>query len=259
MGQRSLTLTALTGLPEIMPGMDLARLLLESALRVHAGFEAGDVLLVGQKIISKSEGRFVDLAGVRPGARAVELAAKCLKDPRLVELVLRESTEVVRCAPNVLIVRHRLGFVVANAGIDQSNVPGEDIALLLPVDPDDSAMRLRAGLAAAGGPQARGPAPAIIITDSFGRPFRQGVLGTAIGSAGLVALKDLRGQPDRDGRLLQVTQVAIADALAAAACLVMGEAAEGTPAVLARGLPGHLCGSQRASALVRPVSEDLFR
>lgn len=255
MGQRSLTLSTLTGLPEVLPGMDLAALLRESMAHAGLSFAPGDVLLVGQKIISKAEGRFVDLASVEPGARARELALACRKDARLVELVLRESTEVLRCAPNVLIVRHRHGFVVANAAIDQSNVPGEDRALLLPSDPDASARRLRAALERPGE-----PAPAVIVTDSFGRAWRQGVLGTAIGSAGVWALLDRRGEPDRDGRRLQVTQMAIADALAAAACLLMGEAAEGTPVVLARGLPeAFLGGAQGATALLRPVSEDLFR
>jgi coenzyme F420-0:L-glutamate ligase / coenzyme F420-1:gamma-L-glutamate ligase len=206
--------------------------------------------------VSKSENRFVDLASVEVSARAHELAALCGKDPRLVEVVLRESTDVVRCAPRVLIVRHRLGYVMANAGVDQSNIPdSHSRVLLLPVDPDASAAALREALSSS-----LGVAPAVIITDTFGRPWRQGVCGTAIGAAGIVALLDRRGEKDRFGRELQVTQVAIADGIAAAATLLMGEGAEGRPVVIARGLPrGWTCETSRAADLLRPLTEDLFR
>jgi coenzyme F420-0:L-glutamate ligase/coenzyme F420-1:gamma-L-glutamate ligase len=193
---------------------------------------------------------------VEVSARARELALLCGKDPRLVEIILRESSEVVRCAPRVLIVRHRLGHVMANAGVDQSNVPDSGSrVLLLPEDPDGSAAALRAALS-----RSLEPAPAVVITDTFGRPWRQGVGGVAIGASGIVALLDRRGEKDRFGRELQVTQVAVADGIAAAATLVMGEGAEGRPVVLARGLPSMWRReSARAADLLRPLAEDLFR
>ncbi len=251
-----LTLLAVPGLPEITHHVNLTLLILTALEESGCDLRDTDALLIGQKIISKAENRFVDLDSVRVSPRARELAARCGKDPRLVEVILGESTQVVRCAPRVLIVRHRLGLVVANAAVDQSNVPGSaSRALLLPLDPDASAARLRESIRAA-----TGRAPAIVITDSFGRPWRQGVSGTAIGSAGLLTLLDLRGASDREGRPLQVTQVAIADALAATAALLMGEAAEGTPLVHARGLPRHfLSESANAALLQRPVREDLFQ
>jgi coenzyme F420-0:L-glutamate ligase / coenzyme F420-1:gamma-L-glutamate ligase len=252
----TVSLLALDGIPEILPGMALAPLII-AALKRHAYSPGdGDVLLVCQKVVSKSENRFVDLASVQVSARAQELAALCSKDPRLVEIVLRESAEVVRCAPRVLIVRHRLGFVMANAGVDQSNIPdSQSRVLLLPVDPDASAAALREALS-----RSLGAAPAVVITDTFGRPWRQGVCGTAIGASGIVALLDRRGEKDRFGRELQVTQVAVADGIAAAATLLMGEGAEGRPAVLVRGLPrAWKRDTARAADLLRPLSEDLFR
>jgi coenzyme F420-0:L-glutamate ligase/coenzyme F420-1:gamma-L-glutamate ligase len=251
-----LSLTALDGIPEVTAGMALAPLI-AAALERHALVAAeDDVLLVCQKIVSKSEDRFVELAAVEVSERARDLAARCGKDPRLVEVILRESIEVVRCVPQVLIVRHRLGLVMANAGVDQSNVPGsEQRVLLLPQDPDASAAELRRSLSAI-----LGSSPALVITDTFGRPWRSGVCGTAIGASGITSLLDRRGERDRSGRELKVTQVAIADALAAAATLVMGEGAEGRPVVLARGLPAGLRNaSARASDVLRPVAEDLFR
>src|SRR6202034_927711 len=229
----TVSLLALEGIPEILPGMALAPLIM-AALKRHAYSPAdGDVLLVCQKVVSKSENRFVDLASVQVSARAQELAALCGKDPRLVEVVLRESAEVVRCAPRVLIVRHRLGFVMANAGVDQSNIPdSQSRVLLLPVDPDASAAALREALS-----RSLGAAPAVVITDTFGRPWRQGVCGTAIGASGIVALLDRRGEDDRFGRKLKVTQTPVADQLACAATLLMGAGAEGRPVVLARGVP----------------------
>src|SRR5580704_10931490 len=231
--------------------------LIAAALERHAlAARAEDVLLVCQKIVSKSEGRFVDLGAVEVSARAMELASRCGKDARLVEVILQESTEVVRCAPQVLIVRHRLGLVMANAGVDQSNVPdSESRVLLLPKDPDGSAAVLRTALAGL-----LGVAPAVVITDTFGRPWRQGVCGTAIGSAGIVTLLDRRGEEDRFGRKLKVTQTPVADQLACAATLLMGEGAEGRPVVLARGVPAAWRReSARAADLLRPIAEDLFR
>ena len=251
-----LSLMALEGLPEITAGTSLAPLLAAALERQGQSVSDEDVLLVCQKVVSKSEGRFVDLGAVQVSARARELAEACGKDPRLVEVILSESSAVVRCAPQVLIVRHRLGFVVANAGVDQSNVPGaESRVLLLPENPDASAAALRAALA-----RHIGCSPAIVITDTFGRPWRLGVCGIALGASGIVTLLDRRGELDRFGRELKVTQVAIADAVAGAAALIMGEGAEGRPAVLARGLlPAYRSRAGGAADLVRPIAEDLFR
>ncbi len=209
-----------------------------------------------QKIVSKAENRFVELDTVEPGARAVELAQRCGKDPRFVEIVLQQSTHVVRCVKDVLIVQHRLGFVVANAGVDQSNIEGGGSrVLLLPEDPDRSAARMRDAIA-----RQLGVRVGVLITDSFGRPWRLGVCGTCIGCAGLVPLADVRGRPDRFGRPLRVTQIAVADQLAAAATLVMGEADEGRPIVLVSGVPPEfMAGEAPAADLVRPIDTDLFR
>jgi coenzyme F420-0:L-glutamate ligase / coenzyme F420-1:gamma-L-glutamate ligase len=243
-------------MPEVGPGDALGPLIAQALERRSLRLLDEDTLLVCQKIVSKSENRFVDLGAVEVSAGARELAARCGKDPRLVEVILRESIGVVRCAPQVLIVRHRLGLVMANAGIDQSNVPdSEHRVLLLPEDPDGAALRLRESLRSL-----LGVAPAVVITDTFGRPWRRGVCGTAIGASGFVTLLDRRGEEDRFGRKLKVTQVATADALAAAAALIMGEGAEGRPVVLARGLPS--CwrdDSARVADLLRPLSEDLFQ
>jgi coenzyme F420-0:L-glutamate ligase / coenzyme F420-1:gamma-L-glutamate ligase len=252
----ALSLIALEGMPEVGPGDALAPLIAAALERRSLQLLDDDVLLVCQKVVSKSENRFVTLAAVEVSDPARELAERCGKDPRLVEVILRESVGVVRCAPNVLIVRHRLGLVMANGGVDQSNVADSDRrVLLLPEDPDASARRLRESLRAL-----LGAAPAVLITDSFGRPWRRGICGTAIGAAGFVTLLDRRGELDRFGRELKVTQIATADGLAAAAELVMGAAAEGRPAVLARGLPRAWHNeSARASDVLRPVSEDLFK
>jgi coenzyme F420-0:L-glutamate ligase/coenzyme F420-1:gamma-L-glutamate ligase len=241
------------GLPEIRCGDDLPDLIHEAAAASGWGLQEADVLVIAQKVVSKSEGRVVRLGDVSPSPRALELAAICNKDPRLVELVLRESRSVVRCARDVLIVQHRLGFTVANAGIDQSNIEaGDEHALLLPVEPDRSAARLREALS-----HRSGAALAIIINDSFGRPWRRGTCGVAIGCAGLQALVDLRGRPDRFGRRLRTSEVAMADEIAAAASLVMGQAAEGVPAVILRGLLHHPHQGS-ATDLIRPAAENLF-
>jgi coenzyme F420-0:L-glutamate ligase/coenzyme F420-1:gamma-L-glutamate ligase len=262
MARAPLVVQPLPGLPEVRRGDDLAALILAALRRADLALQAGDALVVAQKIVSKAEGRCVDLASVVPSARAVELAARVLKDPRFVEVVLSESVEVVRAVPGVLVTRHRLGFVMANAGIDRSNVPAvdgahpDDTVLLLPVDCDGSAARLRSRIAALGPLGA--VAPGVVISDSFGRPWRQGVVNVALGVAGLPALRDLRGGTDREGRSLQMTQVAVADALAAVAGLAMGEATEGTPVVHVRGLDisGPLSDGR---SLIRPTDEDLFR
>jgi coenzyme F420-0:L-glutamate ligase/coenzyme F420-1:gamma-L-glutamate ligase len=240
----------------IKPGDDLASLIAEGLTRAGMQPRAGDVLAVAQKVVSKAEGRSVDLAAVKPSARATALAAEVNKDPRLVELILSESARVVRSRPNVLIVEHRLGFVMANAGVDQSNVgptDGVERALLLPIDPDGSAEILRAQLS-----NRFGVPLAVIVNDSFGRAWRRGTAGVAIGAAGLPALLDLRGNPDLFGRTLQVSITGFADEIAAAASLVMGQGDEAQPVVLVRGLTWK-APANPAAELVRPAAEDLFR
>lgn len=249
-----LSLLGIPGLPIIRPNDDLASLLAAALQTCGVRLQVGDVLVITSKIVSKAEGRFVALSSVTPGDEALRLAAVTGKDPRMVELVLRESTAVVRAAPNVLVVRHRLGFVSANAGIDQSNVDGgEDMALLLPLDPDESSRRLRDRLG-----ELTGAGPAIVLSDSHGRPFRLGNVGVAIGAAGLPALRDLRGQPDLFGRPLKISLQGLADEIASAANLVSGEGAEGLPVVLLRGLR-FTPADGSAADLVRPPELDLFR
>jgi coenzyme F420-0:L-glutamate ligase/coenzyme F420-1:gamma-L-glutamate ligase len=247
---------AVSGIPLVRKDDDLVELIGEGLARGRIVPRGGDVFVLTQKIVSKAEGRMVDLATVKPSAEAIELAGKVQKDPRLVELILSESVRVVRARPNVLIVEHRLGFVMANAGIDQSNVASSDQpqrALLLPVDPDGSAAMLRRRLS-----EKFGAPLAVIISDSFGRAWRRGTCGVAIGAAGLPSLMDLRGSPDLFGRALQVSITGHADEIAAAASLVMGQGAEGQPVVVVRGLTWR--GSDNAaSELVRPAAEDMFR
>jgi coenzyme F420-0:L-glutamate ligase/coenzyme F420-1:gamma-L-glutamate ligase len=251
-----LSLTALPDIPTVVPGTDLVRLVLDAAERGGVALADGDILVLAQKIVSKAEGRRVRLADIMPSGRARDLAHTVDKDPRLVELILQESLEVLRARPGVLITVHRLGFVLANAGIDASNVEsdaGEESVLLLPADPDGSAERLRRGLYAA-----TGVTLGIVINDSFGRAWRLGTVGTAIGLAGLPGLVDLRGRPDRNGRLLRVSEVGAADELAAAASLLMGQGDEGRPVIHVRGFP-YAPRAGRASELVRPAQLDLFR
>jgi coenzyme F420-0:L-glutamate ligase/coenzyme F420-1:gamma-L-glutamate ligase len=241
-----LELVALPGLPVIWPGDDLGAILRAGLDRAELEPRPGDVVVVASKLVSRAEGRFVDLAQVDASERARELAETTGHDPRHVELILRESTAVSRAARGVLVVRHRLGFVVANAGIDRSNV-GDGRLLLLPVDPDRSAEQLRAALGVDG----------LVISDSFGRPFRLGTVGAAIGVAGVPALFDQRGRRDLFGRRLDQTVTALADQVAAAADLVAGQADEGRGAVLVRGLRFDRAGDS-ASALLRPPDEDLY-
>jgi coenzyme F420-0:L-glutamate ligase/coenzyme F420-1:gamma-L-glutamate ligase len=247
---------AVPGIPLVHKGDDLVALIADGLARGGIVPSGGDVVVLTQKIVSKAEGRMVDLATVEPSAEAIELAAKVQKDPRLVELILSESVRVVRARPGILIVEHRLGFVMANAGIDQSNVASPDEpqrALLLPLDPDGSAATLRRRLS-----ETFGVPVAVIISDSFGRAWRRGTCGVAIGAAGLPSLMDLRGSPDLFGRALQVSITGHADEIAAAASLVMGQGSEGQPVVIVRGLTWH--GSDNAaSELVRPAAEDMFR
>lgn len=243
----------LTGMPEVRPSDDLASLIIQAAQAQGTGIEDGDVLVVAQKIVSKAEGRRVSLAEVVPSRRAVELAAAVDKDPRVVELVLQESVEILRTRPGLIVVEHRCGFVCANAGIDQSNVEGEEVALLLPADPEASAQSIRRALSAAAGVDV-----GVLVVDSHGRAWRLGTVGVAIGVAGFPALVDLRGTPDLHDRPLQITEIGLADEVCAAASILMGQAAEGQPVVHVRGLPYELReGSLRE--LLRPVEEDLFR
>ncbi|HEX4893284.1 MAG TPA: coenzyme F420-0:L-glutamate ligase [Hyphomicrobiaceae bacterium] len=256
MTRPALTITPLPGLPRVRPGDDLVALVSDALKRAGLVLQANDIVVVAQKIVSKSEGRLARLDDVTPSVQANELAAVTGKDPRQVQLVLDESDEVLRAKKNVMVVAHRLGLVMANAGIDRSNVEqagaGETV-LLLPVDPDASARRLKDGLEARyGGPLG------VVITDSIGRAWRLGTVGHAIGSAGVPALIDQRGQPDMNGRALEVTETAFADSVASAAVLVMGEAAEGTPAALVRGLTWN-APEKPAAALIRPKREDMFR
>ncbi len=251
---RPLTLTPLPNFPLVQPGDDLAAAILQGCQGANLRLQDGDILVLAQKIVSKAEGRLVRLRDVQPSPAARQLAARSQKDPRLCELILRESNEVLRVRPGLVIVEHRLGFVCANAGIDHSNTGAEEDAyLLLPADPDASAAALRARLEAAS--QAR---LGVLIIDSHGRAWRQGTVGVTIGLSGLPALVDERGWRDLFGYELRVTVVGAADELAAAASLMMGQAAEGQPVVHVRGFPYPL-GEGRLPELLRPKEKDLFR
>ena len=252
----AVTLIPLHDIKLVEPGDDLGAIAVEAFVANGVVPEKGDVLVVAQKVVSKAEGRYVDVAAVEPSARAIDLAREVDKDPRFVEVVLSESKRVVRHRPGLLIVEHNLGFVMANAGIDHSNVPTEgdrERVLLLPEDPDGSARLLRQHLA-----QVFGTEIGVIISDSFGRPWRKGTVGIALGAAGLPALIDLRGHPDLFGRELLVTETGFADEIAAAAGLLMGQADEAIPMVLVRGL-GWSAPEVPAAALIRPAEHDLFR
>jgi coenzyme F420-0:L-glutamate ligase / coenzyme F420-1:gamma-L-glutamate ligase len=253
---REVILAPLSGIKMFEPGDDLGAVTVAALQDNGLVPEDGDVLVVAQKIVSKAERRYVDVGTVRPSERAIALAAEVDKDPRFVEVVLSESKRVVRHRPGLLIVEHRLGFVMANAGIDHSNVAPEDGSeqvLLLPVDPDGSAQSLRQHVMGV-----FGVGIAVIISDSFGRPWRKGTVGVALGAAGLPAFIDLRGHPDLFGRELLVTETGFADEIAAAAGLLMGQADEAIPMVLVRGLAWS-APNVPAAALVRPAEHDLFR
>jgi coenzyme F420-0:L-glutamate ligase / coenzyme F420-1:gamma-L-glutamate ligase len=254
----SLILTPLPNIPLIRQGDNLADILIVSLAASNLQLADGDILVLAQKIVSKAEGRMVNLADVTPSPRAVELAAQTEKDARVVELMLQESSEVLRVRVGAIIVEHKLGFVCANAGIDHSNVAGTgdaagEYVLLLPEAPDRSASELRAQIKANTGVEI-----GVLIIDSHGRAWRNGTVGVAIGLAGLPGLVDLRGQPDLFGYTLRVTQVGAADELAAAASLVMGQAAEGTPVVHVRGFPYPLR-EGALQELIRPKDQDMFR
>ena len=247
---------AVPGIPLVRKDDDLVALIGEGLARGGIVPRRGDVVVLAQKIVSKAEGRTVDLASDDPSTEAIELAGRVQKDPRLVELMLSESVRVVRARPGILILEHRLGFVMANAGIDQSNVASPEDpqqALLLPVDPDGSAATLMKRLS-----QRFGVPVAVIINDSFGRAWRPGTTGVALGAAGLPALLDLRGGPDLFGRTLQASVVGFADEIAAAASLVMGQGPEAIPVVLVRGLSWS-APANPAKSLIRTAEDDLFR
>lgn len=258
-------LTPLPDIPLIRPGDDLAVVIMHALAQADVQLTSGDIIVIAQKIVSKAEGRLVNLSSLTPSPRANELALQAEKDPRLVELILQESREVLRVRPGTMIVEHRLGFVCASAGVDHSNVNsplsagegqglrGDEWMLLLPEDPDASAARIRQQLEASSGARI-----GVLIIDSHGRAWRLGVVGATIGLSGLPGLVDMRGQPDLFGYHLRITLIAAADELAAAASLVMGQAAEGIPVVHVRGFPYPLReGSFKE--LLRPHDEDMFR
>jgi coenzyme F420-0:L-glutamate ligase/coenzyme F420-1:gamma-L-glutamate ligase len=251
-----LTITTLAGIPQVQPGDDLAALLIAALEANGSAPRARDIVVVTSKIVSKAEGRFADLSSLEPSELARELAQITRKDARLVDTILREAVEVIRAKPNVLIVATRHGLIMANAGIDQSNLDAADHGrrvLLLPEEPDASAQRLKDRL------DAHFQADiGVIVSDSAGRPWRLGTVGIAIGAAGVPSLWDRRGEKDLSGRPLEVTEVAFADAVASMAVLAMGEAAEGQPAALVRGLD-WTAKIRPAADLVRPKAEDLFR
>jgi len=250
-----LTLIPIPNIPIVRPGDELGTLIAEAANAASLSLQDDDILVIAQKIVSKAENRFVRLRDVTPSPRALELAETTGKDPRLLEVILWDTAENVRIRRDLIIVEHRLGFICANAGVDHSNVgPEDDLVLRLPADPDESARRLRTCLR-----QLTGAAPAVIINDSHGRPWREGTEGVAIGVAGLVPVQDLRGQPDLFGYRLQHTTVGFADQIAAAASLVMGQADEGRPVVLVRGLTYQRSEDVSARQILRPRQMDLFR
>ena len=254
----ALTLTPLPGIPMVQPGDDLAEFIRQALDRARIVLSDGDILVLAQKVVSKAEGRQVNLTSIVASSTAEELAKQIGKDPRVVELIIRESREVLRTRPGTIVVEHRLGFVCANAGIDHSNVKGEgssteEWVLMLPEDPDSSASALRRHLEASSGVRL-----GVLIIDSHGRAWRMGTAGVAIGLSGLPGLVDLRGENDLFGYTLRITQVGAADELASAASLIMGQAGEGTPVVHVRGFPYPLregC----LEELLRPRELDLFR
>jgi coenzyme F420-0:L-glutamate ligase/coenzyme F420-1:gamma-L-glutamate ligase len=254
----SLVLSPLPNIPMIQTGDDITGIIINALMHGKITLQDGDILVLAQKIISKSEGRWVNLISIKPSAQVESMAKKVDKDPRLVEVILRESNQVIRTRTGTIIVEHRLGFICANAGIDHSNVAGngdneEDWVLMLPEDPDASAQKIRNELQAKSGSTL-----GVMIIDSHGRAWREGVVGVAIGLSGLPGIVDMRGKSDLFGYTLKITTIGVADELAAAASLVMGQANEATPIVHVRGFPyplrdGHL------KELLRPKEQDLFR
>lgn len=251
-------LTALPGLPLVKPGDDLAALILEGLKRSGLSLQDGDLVVVAQKVVSKSEGRLINLAEIEPSQAAIRLARETNKDPRLIEVILKDTNQVLRKREGLIVVEHRLGFVCANAGVDHSNVEGEgdnqgEWVSMLPEDPDASAQKLRQRLQ-----DETGANIGVLVIDSHGRAWRMGTVGVAIGVAGVPSLLDLRGRPDLFGYILRITQVGLADELAAAASILMGQANEGLPVVHVRGLPYDL-GEGSLNEIIRPKELDMFR
>jgi coenzyme F420-0:L-glutamate ligase/coenzyme F420-1:gamma-L-glutamate ligase len=247
---------ALSGIPPVEPGDDLAKLVKNAMATAGLRFDRDDVFVIAQKIVSKSEGRYIRLMDVQPSACARKLAEDTGKDARFLEIVLSESVEIVKCRANLVIAAHRLGFVMANAGIDQSNIEhrgGQEHVLLLPKDPDASAQKLKSALE-----EGSDLNLGVIINDSFGRPWRNGVVGVALGAAGVPSLMSQIGVPDMFGRAMRVTEIAVADEIASAASLLMGQAGQGLPVILVRGLKLEGTTSP-AATLVRVKSQDMFR
>jgi coenzyme F420-0:L-glutamate ligase/coenzyme F420-1:gamma-L-glutamate ligase len=256
MSARRIIYTALPGIPMVNPGDDLSELIDHALKEADLTLQSGDILVLAQKIVSKSENRYINLNDISPSERARDIALIVDKDARLVEVILSESQEILRQRKGVLIVVHRLGYIMANAGVDQSNIDhrdGVERVLLLPRDPDDTCRRLKTRLDAMSGCNI-----GVIINDSFGRPWRNGVTGVALGTAGIPSLHSLIGQPDLFGRPLRVSEIAVADELAAGASLVMGQADEGCPVVHVRGYVAKAA-ENSAQALIRPKHMDLFR
>jgi coenzyme F420-0:L-glutamate ligase/coenzyme F420-1:gamma-L-glutamate ligase len=257
-GPAGLLAVPIAGLPLFAPGMSVADEIVAALTRAGEALGPKDVIVVAQKIVSKSEGRLRDLAQVSPGEEAWRIAGATGREPEHIELILAESTEIMRAHPAAVIARHRTGHVLANAGIDASNVEGgeQGSVLLWPEDPDASARGIREEIEVLTGMR-----PGLIIADSMGRAWRVGTVGTAIGCAGIVAVDDRRGQADLFGRVLQATIVAIADSIAAMATLAMGEGAEGTPAAIVRGAGAWVSREHGLGALslVRPIEQDMFR
>ena len=250
-----ITLTAIQNISEINPGDDVSRIINQCLLHQEYGLRNNDLIVIAQKIISKSENRFIDLKTIEPSEEAIKLAKETDKDPRLTELILQESNRIIRAENGTIIVEHKLGHILANAGIDRSNIGRRnDYALLLPKDPDGSATKIKKSL------EDRYQIKlGVLITDSMGRAWRLGTTGHALGSSGIKTLIDMRGEEfDRDERLLQTTIIGVADQIASAATLLMGESSEGVPAVILRGLD-LLDDSDTVNDLIRPAEEDLFR
>ncbi len=255
---KSLSITPLPDIPLVQTGDDLVKIIWRGLSQTQIILEDNDILVIAQKIVSKAEGRWVNLVSVQPTARAISLAKIIEKDPRLIELILQESNEVLRTRVGTIIVEHRLGFICANAGIDHSNVagearPGEEWVLLLPENPDGSAQEVRQKLEQLSGVQL-----GVMIIDSHGRAWRQGVVGVAIGIAGLPGIVDMRGKRDLFGYNLRITTIGAADEMAAAASLVMGQADEATPIVHVRGFP-YVLREGKLIEMLRPRDQDLFR
>lgn len=247
-------LFSVNGLPEFAPGDDIARLVVDALERQGEPFQAGDILVLAQKVVSKTEGAFVDIRSLKPSQEAIDLAQETGKPAKMVEAILRQSRDVVRYRPGVIVVEDLRGFILANAGLDASNVGREgEVLLALPQDPDASAARIHKQIL-----ELTGIPIAVVINDSWGRPFRIGTVGFAIGVAGMDAVVDRRGAPDRFDRPLEGTEIAVADEIASAASLIMGAAAEGQPAVVVRNLD-LAAGNGRARDLLRDRETDMFR